>query len=177
MELENLTRDNEGTPSAKEDSVPKRPNRKAPRLSTVIKENRKKQFVNLENAQYIQLVNRDGNTFFLNIESGDASWILPKRVKITQITYMTHIADTGQLYYENIESAETEWEPPKALSSEAKTMMSMLCKMNTSQCETVIRKPYDHDKSIIMLEALENMLIDLEEGFSKDHVEKAFEHR
>ena len=68
---------------------------------------------------FMQLYTASSVGFFVNMETGETSFLLPKEYSFSSLIYLTHINEDHQegemkFYYENLETKEVTWEAPLA---------------------------------------------------------------
>lgn len=121
-------------------------------------------------SSYIQIYNADQDPVFLDVNTGNLLWILPKKIDIKNVLYVTHIADNGHYYYENTSNGEVTWQLP-AFPSVSPESIKSIRETKRSGCEEKIKKPYDGQATINQINALDTYL-DNKETFQFEEEEE-----
>lgn len=124
---------------------------------------------------FIQIYNADQDPIFMEVNSCQALWTLPKKSDIKWVTHVTHIADNGQYYYEATSNGEVTWSLP-ALSKVAQETMKTINTSDRAACEKKARKPYDAQATVNQINSLDAYL-DNKESFVFEDEEAAGEHK
>ena len=64
--------------------------------------------------RFIQLYNVENDPVFIELQTGDASWILPPGSNVSDVLYITHITDDKieKKYYEDLSNESVSWGLP-----------------------------------------------------------------
>jgi hypothetical protein len=67
---------------------------------------------------FVHHLNKDHTVFYIDVESGAASWLLPKSLNLAKdVRIITHLTDNNETYYEDTETNETHWTFPEGIMS------------------------------------------------------------
>lgn len=112
----------------------------------------------------IQVFNADLQPVFVGMETAKAVWSIPRK-SFRHLTYMAHLSDGNACYYEDLRTQAVAWTLPLAeLSSAAANAVTVLQK--SSEAETIdwTNKPYPEDDSIDTMLAIDDYLMEREQG-------------
>ncbi len=147
---------------------PERPDLPTPNLSVTMQIQGKG-----KDAKFIQLLNKDGDSFFCNMDSGKGHWILPDDANLTQVRFICHPTDQGIPYFEDLYSKEVTWEMPESqMSVEALAQVHVLMKMNRKQCITIMNEIYNHDMVVQQINDLDLYADMLDRGIPLEQVRR-----
>lgn len=120
-------------------------------------------------SMYSHHFNSDLDPFFVNMQSGIASWLLPKGLNIrTSVRLITHLADDnedgdddeeeGGQYFEDVLKKKTFWEfPDDLLSQKALTTVEKLRSSTRAECESYLKARFDPKASADIQETIETV--------------------
>ena len=152
--------------------TPERPNQAAPRVSvtkmTVTKPTS-------ADPWFIQLTNKDGDSFYTNLTTGDSYWLLPQGSNIRRVRYITHLTEEGQPYYECMKTKDVTWtfpgQPeddsrvkPTDMTIEARNRVKELTKLTRADCIPQMKDNYNEEDMVELLNDLDNFAHDLDMG-------------
>jgi hypothetical protein len=88
----------------------------------------------------MQIFNADGDPLFIELQGGNASWLIPSKYKLSDVKYLSHLTDEGNCYFENMETTEVSWSlPPIAVMSDAARENALSFQtMNRSESEDAL---------------------------------------
>jgi hypothetical protein len=109
---------------------------------------------------FVHHLNKDHTVFYIDVESGAASWLLPKSVNLAKdVRIITHLTDNNETYYEDTETNETHWTFPEGImSTNAMNTLIKLRGMTTAQCEKIFKDRYNAEASTKLQSSLDAAL-------------------
>lgn len=115
--------------------------------------------------KYILLYDSDRDPVFLELITGQLSWVLPSNNSVRNLLFMTHLAENGQPYYENLKTNEVSWNlPTQEMSTAAISAAAYVQKNPCSSVEQKIGKPYSPDAATAQMAAIDDFLANQEQG-------------
>lgn len=112
----------------------------------------------------MQLFNADLQPIFIGMQSGKATWTIPKGT-FPQLTFMAHLADGNSCYYEDLRTQAVSWTLPfTEMSSAAANTAKVLQSSNEESTVDWINQPFPFDDSIEVMLAIDDYLIAKEQG-------------
>ena len=91
-------------------------------------------------AHYFQALNTEGDSIFVNMDTGESHWILPDEVSITKVQVISHKNESNQCYFEDLHNGGVSWKlPAEQMSGEAFAQVKLILKMNRKQCDTLMK--------------------------------------
>jgi hypothetical protein len=101
------------------------------------------------NNKYVQMLNAETISVFVDINTGSPTWTLANDASIRNLKVVTYLLDdSGKVYFETIETMQTSWTLPTAgLSSQCISTCNEIRIANNSRCAELIRAPYNESIS------------------------------
>lgn len=126
--------------------------------------------------RYIQLFNAANQPFFVGMETGRASWLIPVR-EISQLSFMAHLTDDSKCYYEELTTQEVSWKLPfTQMTPAAANTCKVLPGCNEEDTAEWIDEDFPEDKSIELMFAIDAYLLEGgQDGGSSGEEEEATE--
>ena len=106
-------------------------------------------------SSHVQLFNSNNDLFFLNTETEEGSWTLPRNFSLS---YITHIND-GKYYYENVETGSVAWALELSSGAAARLMA-----MDRDAMESDFIAHYDAEVSALELERVDAYVEAIQNG-------------
>lgn len=95
----------------------------------------------------IQIFNADNDPLYLELRAGNAHWVLPRKYKLGDVKYLSHLTDENTCYFENLETNETSWELPTEMSEQAKNNAVTFQKMTRDETEIALLDAFPEEES------------------------------
>lgn len=122
--------------------------------------------------RYIQLFNAANQPFFVGMETGKASWVIPVK-KISQLTYMAHLTDESKCYYEELSTQEVSWKLPfTQMTPAAANTCKVLPGCNEEDTAEWIDEDFPEEKSIELMFAIDAYLLEGDQGDQEEQDEE-----
>ena len=96
--------------------------------------------------KYVHVLNAEGISVFVDINTGVPSWILPADASIKNLKVVTYLLDdSGKVYFETIQTMQTSWTLPTAgLSNSCISSCDEIRQANNRRCAELIKVPYNN---------------------------------
>lgn len=123
---------------------------------------------------FLQSFNTDADPIFIDLKEAVAYWILPRGVKLSDVSTLTHVTDDGKVYYENLQTNAVTWAlaiDEDNITTAAVELATQLLNMTREEVEDYIGTPFPVDASAELMDRLQQFCDDPEayaENFPED---------
>lgn len=127
---------------------------------------------------FLQSFNTDADPIFIDLKQAIAHWVLPKGVKLSDVSTLTHVTDDGKVYYEDLQTNAVTWAlvvDDDNITAEAVDLASQLLNMTREEVEEHIGQPFPADASGELMDRLQQFCDDPQayaENFPEDDTEQ-----
>ena len=118
--------------------------------------------------KYIQLCNSALDSVYIDASSGVAYWTLPTDDNIKSVIAYTHIDSNGAFFYETLPEGDISPNIPSIASAVARKNVSIIERMNRSQCEEFIGKKYSQAESSAQKKLLADYIFELNDAANRE---------
>jgi hypothetical protein len=118
--------------------------------------------------KYIQLCNCALDSVYIDASSGVAHWTLPTDDNVKSIIAYTHIDSNGAFFYETLPEGDITPNIPSIASAVARKNVSIIERMNRSQCEEFIGKKYSQAESSAQKKLLADYIFELNDAANRE---------
>jgi hypothetical protein len=95
----------------------------------------------------IQIFNADHDPLYVELQGGNAFWLVPRKYKLADVKFLTHLTEDGSCYFENLVTNETSWSLPVVMSEHARNNAITFQHMNRDDTEIALLGAFPEEES------------------------------
>lgn len=84
---------------------------------------------------------------YVEMHTGNAFWVLPKKYKLKDVKYLSHLTEDGSSYYEELATNQTSWTLPAVMSAQAKSNTAAYQLMTRDEAEVALVEAFPEEES------------------------------
>ncbi|KAJ1443375.1 hypothetical protein B484DRAFT_414488 [Ochromonadaceae sp. CCMP2298] len=119
---------------------------------------------------FMQLYNAAQDPLYIDLQSGQASWLLPEEEGILlRVKYLSHIGEEGSCYFEKLDTSETSWAlPAPPIMSDFSRKRAMEMQLMSREASEGAMGEFPEEEVLELMDRLDECFAEEEEEEGED---------